>query len=235
VLSQSAFGTSVRPDQVDDWRLLPDSGLEVNGEEWPLPEWDGDDWWYARDENFLAGDPERPRTRDTNAYIVDRTLVMRVLDRFPIIFGGDMRSTQFLLVDTAFTATISEDKQSIENATLAGRFSSNDFLDTIPTVGACRGSPDYRAVERLLNLASDVMSVAGSGGPGATCDAVSVGLAYERGTRASFGGVVQGLVVDPPCDPIPDGGVADGGADAGAMDAGTDAGSAPDAGFDSGM
>lgn len=239
VLSISSFGTSRRPDRVDSWELTPAGGLIVNGEDWPTPQWDGNDWWYARDENFLAGDPEQPRTRDTNAYIVGGTLVFRVLDRFPIIFGGDVRATQFLLTDTVITARISDDKTAIEGASLAGRFGVLDFLDTIPSVGACPGSDDYLAIERLLELAADVRSVPESGGPGAECDAVSVGLAFDRGSRANFGGVVDGIVIDPECGPMPDGGMPDGGTrdagtDAGGMEAGVDAG-APDAGFDAGF
>ena len=220
VLTESGFGTPDPPDHIDSWGIST-GALQVNGEDWPMPLWDGNDTWYAGDENFLAGDPTRPLTLDSNAYVADRTLVMRVLDRFPVVFSGDRRASQFLLTDATFVAKIADDDATVEYAILSGRFGKNDLLATIPTAGACPGTMDYTSVERLANAGADVRSSPGTGGPGIPCDAVSVGLRWDRGSRATFGGVVDGLPLPNPCTPEMDGGVP---ADGGMLDGGVDGG-----------
>jgi hypothetical protein len=232
IFSQSAFGTTVQPDAVDSYGFdLVDRRLFVNGEEWPRPAWEGEDYWYARSDGFLEGDPSRPRIRDDNAYVADSTLVLRLPDRFPIVFGGQMLSTTFLLSDATFTARISADRQTIEEAKLSGRFAVNDILETVKGAGVCPGSSDYMSMRNLLNLAADIRTVPGTGGPGAECDALSVGLLYENGIAARFGGVVDPIVPPDLCVGF-DAGVdagADGGTDAG-MDSGTMDSGVPDTG-----
>jgi hypothetical protein len=212
IIAQSAFGTPVVPKRIDSWSQTSGT-LQVNGEDWPLPEWDGTDHWWAGDENYLLGDPEQPLSVDTNAYVADRTLVMRIVDRFPIRFSGDVRETQFLLTDATFTLTFTPENE-VDFAVLAGRFGITDLLSTLPTSGACPGSMDYNSVELLTRLAADVMSVPGSGGPGVTCTALSVGMRYDSGSRATFGGVVEGF------EPVGLCSMMDGGVDGGAPDGG---------------
>lgn len=235
VLSQSIFGTSEDPGPFDAWSIAG-SELRIDGELHPQPSWDGNDLWWAREDNYLDEDPTKPRVRDDNAYIADRTVVMTLPDRFPIIFGGDMRSAQFFLTDVTATISIAPDKQSVERMIIAGRFSIIDLLSIIGSTGVCPGTDDYRSFERLLELAADIRSTPGTGGPDVSCDALSVGLLYESGTRAEFGGIAVGLGIPDPCMVEMDGGVGDGGMDGGmdsAMgDGGTDAGA--DTGADTG-
>jgi len=227
VMSQSIFGTSREPDRVDSWSI---SGLQlhINGELWPPPSWDGNDVWWAREDNYLDADPGRPHIRDDNAYIADNTLVMKLPDRFPITYGGDTRAASFFLTDVTATVTLSEDRSSVENAVIAGRFAVLDFLSSLGPAGICPGSDDYLSAERLLELAADIRAIPETGGPGAVCDAISVGLFFETGTRARFGGIAEGLGIPNRCGLMPDGGV-DGGPD-GAVDSGTPDTGAPDTG-----
>jgi hypothetical protein len=232
VVSQSIFGTPMRPERVDSYSISGNR-LIINGEEYPRPAWEGADYWYADAANYLEGNPERPRTLDDNAYVANRTLVMRIPDRYPIAFRGDTRSAVFLLTNSYFTAKISADSGSIEEGTLAGRFGVNDLLSTVPLVGYCTGSREYAAFSQLLDLAADIRLVAGTGGPTATCDALSVGLYYQRGTRAELGGIVPTYPLMNPCV---DGGIQpDGGPDGGPADGGFDGGAPADGGFDGGV
>jgi hypothetical protein len=232
-MSQSIFGTTREPPSVENWSIT-DLELRINGEVYPPAAWSGDDIWFARDDNYLDGNPDRPRVRDDNAYIADDTLVMTLPDRFPITFGGDRRAASFFLTDAIATVKLSADRMSVEEMIIAGRFATLDFLSALGPVGICPGSDDYMAVERLLELAADVRALPGSGGSGATCDAVSVALLFERGIRARFGGIAQEVGIPNLCLNPLDGGVdgsVDGGVDA-APDA-MDSGSIPDA-MDSG-
>jgi hypothetical protein len=229
VLSQSIFGTSLDPGDFEEWSIAG-AMLRIDGEVWPLPNWDGNDLWWAREDNYLDANPERPRVRDDNAWVADRTIVMTLPDRFPIIFGGDQRATQFFLTDAVATIKISDDNETIEEMILAGRFSVLDLLSILGPAGGCPGTDDYMSFERLLELAADIRAVPGSGGPGATCDALSVGLLYESGIRARFGGIAQGLGIPDPCSNPPDGGVGDGGMDGGMPDAAPTDSSTPDTG-----
>ncbi len=235
VLSQSIFGTSEDPGEFTEWSISGEQ-LTIDGEPWPLPNWDGNDLWWARDDNFLDRNPDRPTVRDDNAWIADRTLVMRVPDRFPIIYGGDMRAAQFILSDAVLTLKISADDQTVEKMVIAGRFAIVDLLSTIGTAGGCPGSSDYESFSHLLDLAADIRARPGSGGPDAVCDALSVGLVYESGSRARFGGIAPGTEVPNPCV---DGGVGDGGMDGGmpdgAADSSTPDSSTPDSAVDSGV
>jgi hypothetical protein len=226
VMSQSIFATSRDPGApVETWSIA-DSMTVINGEIYPPPDWDGEDVFYARGDGYLADDPDQPRVFDNNAYIADDMLVMALPDRFPITFGGDMRAVSFFLADVTATIQLSADHQTVERAIVAGRFARLDFLSTLSSAGICPTSRDYMSVQRLLDLTTDVRAIAGTGGPGAECDALSVGLLFETGIRARLGGVIPMVGIPTPCS-----GVMDGGVDA-AIDGGVDA--APDAPRDTG-
>jgi hypothetical protein len=228
VFAQSAFGTTVPPERVDSFGYdLVDRTLFVNGEPWPAPEWAGEDHWYARSDNFLEGDIDRPRISDDNAYVTGGTLVMRLPDRFPLTFSGQLLTTTFLLSDAYFTVDISPDRQSVDRAIMAGRFATLDILETIRGAGVCPGSDDYDSLSRLLDLAADIRTVPGTGGPGAVCDALSVGFLYESGVAATIEGVADPLT---PADLCADGGMPDGGMDGG-VEGGMPDASAPDSGM----
>jgi len=200
IMSQTVFGTRPLPDGGAPDAQVPDGGIRhgEDGNAPPLPEWDGKDWWWSRDDGFLAGNPERPRVQDDNAYVSGGMLVMRIPDNFPIIFGGTRRGIVFVLTDAILTLRISEDRQRVEEAILAGRWPVHAILEEIEHGGICRGSDDYRRLERIGDLAADVRVVRGSGGPGAICDALSIGIAYS-GVRARWAGVAPAGGIPNPC------------------------------------
>ncbi len=155
----------------------------------PPPLWDGRDFWFARTDNFLDGDLERPRIRDDTAYMVDRTLVMRLPDRFPITFNGLRNGNILRLTDAVFTARFSEDYARVEEAMLAGRWAILDILESVPLAGVCPGTDNYAQFVRVLDLTADIRSAPGSGGPRVLCDALSVGIRFTEGVRGRFGGL----------------------------------------------
>jgi len=229
-LTQSVIGSSVEyTDPIVTLDVDADQRLIINGEDWPVPAWDGNDVWWARADSFLERDIEQPRVRDDNAYVANHTLVMRLPDRFPIVLGGPTRAAQFILTDVVFTVRISADRQTVETSILAGRFDLTEFRRTIVSAGACPGTSDYASFSRVLDLAADVRAMPGSGGPTATCDAVSVGIPFESGIRASIVGIIDGFGTPTPCTTM-DGGVPDGGSDAGASEAGPPDSGLPDSG-----
>jgi hypothetical protein len=189
--------------------------LRINGMEWPAPEWDGGDWFWARPDSFLGGDPSRPRVVDDNAYVANGTLVMRLPDRFPLVLAGQLTAFTLTPSDVVFTVELDGDHRTARDAILAGRYPIADILTHIEDVGICSGSMDYQTLERLLSLAADIRQVPGSGGPGASCEAVSMALPFQTGIVANLAGVLEAYSDPKPCAdggmPPPDGGAPDGG------------------------
>ena len=188
------------------------------------PRWDGTDYGYLRDDNFFEGDPDRPLLRDDNAFIADRQVVARLPERVEILFPAENAGVRVLVTDSTVVGTLSADLTSMENVVVSGRWAILDLLATAETVGVCRTSESYGILSMQLDTIADVRSSPGTGGPGVSCDAVSLGVGFT-GTRMQFGGLVPGPPVNNLCDDMPDGGV-DGGTDSG-LDGGTDAEAGP--------
>ena len=228
ILSQTVFGSAEAVAEPIDEIDVSDGMLRINGELRPIPRWDGDDHFWVRSDGFLEGDISQPRLRDDNAYVADGTIVLRLPDRFPLVLGGDQTGVEFVLSDVVFTAELSADGRRIESAVLAGRWAIFDILAAIELAAICPGSSDYFTLMRLLDLAADIRGVPGTGGPRATCNAISLGLLFEVGAVATIDGLRDGFELPSPCL---DGGVGDAGpVDAGMPDAGVPDGGLPDAG-----
>lgn len=198
-LSQSVYGTPALSDGGTPMPELPDGGPSYeDGGEPPFPQWNGDDYWWLREDSFYDGDPERPVIVDSNAYVSGRTLVMRIPDGREINFAGDTRGINFRLSDARLTADISTDGATVPRAVLVGRWAYDDVLSAVQHAGVCPGNPLYTTLSNLLRTAVDVRAVPGSGGPGVECDAVSVGIAFD-GVSAHLGGVAPAYPLPEPC------------------------------------
>jgi hypothetical protein len=143
---------------------------------------------------FLGGDIERPRASDDNAYVAGGALVMRLPDRAPIdiAFGGT--TLPIVLTDVLLVVRLDGD------ATLAGRWSIPDVIEAVPRIGVCRGTADDGVLLRALDLSADIRMVPGTGGPGASCEALSLGLAFSV-APATFAGIGPSATAVPPCPP----------------------------------
>ena len=209
IWSQADFGTPALPDGGVPVPMIPDGGIIYeDGGVPPLPAWDGTDYWWVRSDFFLDGDPTQPLIRDENAYVADRTLVIRLPARVPLIFSGSVRALVVRLVDGWFTVDISDDNETA-TAVLAGRWPVADGLVDLAHANICPGTDQYRMVVRVMDLTADVRTVPGTGGPEAVCDAISLGTTFD-GRRAHFGGVSDRFEIPTPCELPPDAGT-DGG------------------------
>ncbi|MCU0675959.1 MAG: hypothetical protein MUE69_24590 [Myxococcota bacterium] len=163
----------------------------------PPPAWDGNDWMWVREETFLMGDVSRPRVRDSNAYIANRQLVMRLPDRAEIIFAGEDQGIKVQLTDAYAIGTFDEAFERVSPMTVAGRWSVIDLLDTASSVNICAGDTEYGILQRKLDEVADVRVTPGTGGADVVCDAVSLGVTFE-GYRVRIAGLEPG-------NPLPDG------------------------------
>jgi hypothetical protein len=140
----------------------------------------------------LEGDLERPLARDGAAYVASRVLVTRLPDRTPFEIAFGDSTVPVGLTDTTLVVPLDGP------ATLAGRWTLLDLLSVAPSFGLCSGSDEEASVSRLLDLAADIRSVPGSGSPGATCDAVSVGIELSV-TPATLAGIGPRPELTTPC------------------------------------
>ena len=151
------------------------------------PLWDGTDVFRIADTSFVSGDPARPLIRDDNAYIAGRRLVMSMPDRQRMVIPwANGEPFALLLTDAQWTGTISADGTRLEQTWLTGRFAEMDLGPALTTVGLCPGSLERGIVDAEIREDLDVRSRVGSGGPGVTCDALSLGIEFT-GYTASWG------------------------------------------------
>lgn len=177
-----------------------------NGEPAPEPLWDGNDYTWVRSDTFLAGNPDDPLVYDNNAYVADGVFVMHLPDRVEILFPADDVGVMVRLTGGIATGRLSEDGMRLEDVVVAGRWSIIDLLRTAENVGLCMGTPQYAVLRSRLEAVADVTSEVDPG-PGAECDAISIGVGFT-GFRMKFGGVTEGRPLASVCD---DQGAADGG------------------------
>jgi hypothetical protein len=161
-----------------------------------VPGWagDGDDWFWARSDNFLIDDVAQPKIVDDNAYVANDTVVMRIPDRAEIKFTGPSLGLSIILTDGISVGVISPDRMRMDSV-MAGRWARNDLIQTAETVGVCAGSANYDFLLLALNDMLDVRSNRSTAGPDVECDALSMALP-STGYRAHFAGLATG-------DPVP--------------------------------
>ncbi len=200
VMAQSFYARPGLPDgsgPIADGGPLPDGGA-LDAILWPLPRWDGEDWFFAAEGGFLDGREDQPLLYDDNAYVTAGTVVMRIPDRQSIIFTGERTAIVVRLTDAKITMRLSADHIDVEEAVVAGRWAIIDALSSFEHLEICRGSVDYARTQRLLELAADVRSRPGTGGPGTQCDAISTAFSLT-GTRGRWGGIVPSYPLPNAC------------------------------------
>lgn len=197
---QSVYGTpgdgSDTPPDVtlqDGVPTLPDDT------EAPPPAWDGDDWWWVRDDGYLGGDMSRPKVHDTNAYIASGTLVVNLPPADILFFAGDA-GARVRLTDGKIVAELSDDGQMLHDVTVAGRWPLSDLIATAPNVGVCNGTSEFDVLTNMLEDIADVLASPGTGGADARCDAISLGVLFETGIRARFAGTEESPPLPNPCE-----------------------------------
>ncbi len=168
-----------------------------------VPQWDGSDRWDVASTSFRGGNPEQPLIRADNAYVAGRMIVAKLPDRQPIIVPWvSTNSFELRLTDTTFTAEISEDANTLQRVWLTGRYGVIDLADAWERSGLCDGGALRALVDMEISEDMDVRSTPGTGGMGATCDAISLALEFT-GYRADYGTLVT-PEPPPPVECIPD-------------------------------
>lgn len=201
VAGVTVFATTGSPDDTDPPEIVqtPEGPQTPEGDPLPHPAWDGNDWFWLRSDNFFDGNVDRPFIVDDNAYVADRTLVLRLPERTDFVFPGAEIGVLIRLTGAVGTVRISEDGSRLEDITVAGRWPVLDLLATAEAVGICQGSTEYGILSNQLDRIADVRDRAGSGGEGALCNAVSLGLQFETGVTARFAGLAEGKPVPNVC------------------------------------
>lgn len=190
-MSLSVFGTPAAEDgsAPDVEPVQPDPSIYEGIGEPAMPRWDGDDYWWARDDMFLLHDSDRPVIGDDDGYVADGTVVARIPDRAVFMLGVDQRGFSGQYTDAWLVVKMSDDRTTAE-LTAFGRWSISDALVGAERAGFCQGTEQYDILVALLDRAADVRSEPGSGGPGVACDAFSFALEWG-GVAAHWGGVSQ--------------------------------------------
>lgn len=177
--------------------------LRVDGVLREIPAWDGEDYFWARPDSFLEGDPSRPLITDDNAYVSDGVLVVLLPSRFPFVLTGNNEGARFTLSDAVFTVELDADQVTARHAVLAGRWDTDDLLEVIAAAGYCPGTPDYNGLSLLLRLTADIRTTPGTGGMGVECDALSFALVFDEGIVATIAGTFEPFPLTDPCAMTP--------------------------------
>jgi len=98
-----------------------------------------------------------------------------------------------------------EGNWTLTDGIIAGRMDTKDAIDSFRFIGLCPGDPLSSTVEGFAKAWADVLS-SGAILPEVTCDALSVGIAFEA-SEATIGTAARVEVPDP-CAGV-DGGVGD--------------------------
>jgi hypothetical protein len=193
-VAQSVCGTSARG--IADVSVQPDGSCTARGSPLAPPLWGGDDTFFLRSDAFVGG--TTPRISDNNAYVAGGTIVMRLPAGTEVLFFAEPGSVRVRFSEAIVTGQMSADRSRLEDVTVAGRWSLTELLVAGVGVGICESSSGFPLLKRTLDQRADLRAVPGSGGPGATCDAVSLGVRFE-GYRAHWGSIVP--APEPPTAP----------------------------------
>ncbi len=192
----TVFGTTAAA--APDVTITPTGPELGDGSFPPPPDWDGNDVFWGRDDNFVGGNEANPRIRDDTAYVTNGTLVVRLPERTDFIFPGTDVGVLVRLTEAFAVGQIRADRTRLDDVTVVGRWAINDLLDTAESIGVCPGSANLTTLQMIMDANADVRSRADTGGTGVTCDAVSVAIVLQ-GYRGNWGAVAPGRPLSDAC------------------------------------
>ena len=196
-----------RPDVVEAGSQITVS----DGSAAPPPAWDGNDWFWVRSDGYSETDPTQPVLFDDNAYVSEGLLVAQLPARVDILFQATEQAVLVRLTESIAVARLVDGGARIE-AMVAGRWPVVDILETAERVGICEGTGEYRLISDQLDRIADIRAIAGTGGEGVPCNALSLGATFT-GYAAHLGGALAAPPVPNACATAgTDGGVPDAGA-----------------------
>lgn len=203
--TQSVFGTPAGPGGGSpDIIIMGSEAFLTDGTTpAPAPAWNGTDYFWGREDTFIAGDPQLPNVRVTTAYVTNGVLVARLPDRTPIRLLGTAAGIEVNLTDLVITGNVHElfvnPQAAAPQFVLAGRWGFNDLVAQAPNIGVCEGTALFTTLNRILNGMIDVLqdppAAIDSSLP---CDALSVGIVFN-GYAGHLGGVAEGQAISNSC------------------------------------
>lgn len=175
-----------------------------------VPQFEGRDEWPIAKDSFELGDSNVPKFVARRAYVSGNTLVanFQTADLRLRLGIAESQIVDIILrfTDPFFTAKIEKlgEVWRLKDGQIAARwptaellkqvkFFPNPFydptsLEAANTLNMCTSTPTYRVVRDAICGSTDI--VAGAFAPGAICDSISVGIAFEA-IQARLGGTVQ--------------------------------------------
>lgn len=184
-VAQSVCGTAT--SGVSAVTVEPDGSCTSSGAPLAPPLWGGSDTFFLRSDAFVGG--TTPRISDSNGYVSGGTVVMRLPAGTEVLFFAEPGSVRVRFSEAIVTGRMNAERSLLENVMVAGRWSITELLVAGAGVGICETSAGFTLLQTTLNQRADLRAVPGSGGDGATCDAISLGVRFE-GYRARWGAIV---------------------------------------------
>ncbi|MCB9659608.1 MAG: hypothetical protein R3B40_16415 [Polyangiales bacterium] len=170
----------------------------------PPPAWDGEDYFWVRDDNFLGGDLDMPAVQINHAYVRDGQLVVFVPNgtEFKLIgtgFGATVRMTGMIAMGELYDTLIMGVTDPPPRITVAGRWGLNHILATSENVGICPGSAAFRTLMQTLTGMCDVqLQPATPADTSLPCDALSIATTFDAYV-GHVGGIAVGQPLPNPC------------------------------------
>lgn len=159
--------------------------LFVDGEPAKPPCFDGNDFFYPSAHDALmrppdpgAGGVRIPRVIDTEAYMVDNTIVARVPLGHSLTIMSLFRSLPARIAGGFIVAKFDENYERVEEGTLVGRFLQENIADVAPNIGACNEAllGPFRSI---IRSSVDIMDDPTRDHMNETCNAISVGIEFK--------------------------------------------------------
>ncbi|MCA9599581.1 MAG: hypothetical protein KC776_40005 [Myxococcales bacterium] len=170
----------------------------------PPPNWDGNDEWPVFPELLNNGDINNPKVKFDTSYVAGGTWVSGspgTLNLAVSIQGFDLNLniTQAQIgMDVSGTGT----NATASNGIIAGVIETEVLINELKKIAGgfdpnlCDGAT-FDSIAQQIRAASDIMKDGTNGDSAKTCDAISIGLAFE-GQAVKLGPVA------PPATPSPD-------------------------------
>lgn len=186
-VSGVATSDGVEPDPESlSWEPREDGDgyeLLVDGEPAKPPCFDGNDFFYPSSHDTLMRQPDGdgnrvPRVIDTEAYIVDNTIVARVPTGHQLTIMSLFRSLPARISAGYIIAQFDENYERVEKGTLVGRFNQANISDVAANIGACNEAllGPFRSI---IRSSVDIMTDPTRDNMNETCDAISVGIEFK--------------------------------------------------------
>lgn len=151
-----------------------------------IPKYDGTDMWPVAPELLSdLTDPESSTITFAKSTVKGNTFDSGknqiVILTVPWTYMDNSTTIKLTLYGAQMTMTLADDRKSATAGTIGGVLNTEEFIDQVKKIGwmanLCN-EPTFPDLLKQVRQASDIMSD-GSQDPAQTCDAISIGIAFE--------------------------------------------------------